>query len=45
MGLHFIDEEFEYFEESVVREVFDSDLLKLAYAYTTYTLVIALQRD
>jgi len=45
MGLHFIDEEFEYFEESFVREVFDSDLLKLAYAYTTHTLVVALQGD
>jgi hypothetical protein len=31
MGLHCIDEEFEYFEENVVREDFDCDLLKLAY--------------
>jgi hypothetical protein len=31
MGLHCIDDDFEDFEENVVREGFDCNLLKLAY--------------
>ena len=34
MGIRFIDEEFEYFEDNVIREGYDCDLL-IKLAYTT----------